>query len=434
MKLTRRAAILGGSAVAAISPVSVPATPRKSSFLWGVATAAHQIEGNNVNSDYWVMEHVPGSYFKERSGDACDSWNRWREDIALIKSAGLNCYRFSVEWARIEPAPGEFSAATLDHYRRICIACREAGIEPVVTLHHFTSPRWVAALGGWETTDVVDHYVRYVERTARALGDVVGWYCTMNEPNAQVTSKVLQRQPWAIEPRLRADAARAVGSDKFHMYFLGDSFRVRDLCLTAHAKARDAIKAVAPAAKVGLTLALQELVAGPGGEALYTRIFAEARAPFYEAASKDDFVGVQTYNRFETGPDGYLPAPAGAMTDMFGLPTQPDALAVTVQEAWAHAKVPVLVTEHGHNTRDDVQRIRHLAQSLDGLAGTIAGGAPVLGYIHWSLLDNFEWSSGYVPRFGLVAVDRTTFGRRPKPSLTAYRDLVRGMRHRHAWA
>lgn len=143
---------------------------------------------------------------------------------------------------------------------------------------------------------------------------------------------------------------------------------------------------------------------------------------------------MQTYNKFETGPDGYLTPPAGAMKDMFGLPTQPSALAATVREAWTHAKVPVLVSEHGHNTNDDSRRVDHLHASIEGLAGEIAAGTPVLGYIHWSLLDNFEWSSGYIPRFGLVAVDRATFARSPKPSLTAYRNMVGPLRRRYRWA
>jgi len=206
------------------------------------------------------------------------------------------------------------------------------------------------------------------------------------------------------------------------------------MCLAAHAKGRDVIKDVVPDAKVGLTLALQELSTGPGGEALYNRIFAEARAPFYEAASRDDFIGVQTYNKFETGPEGYLPTPTDTMKDMFGLPTQPGALAATVHEAWTHAQVPVLVSEHGHNTNDDRQRVRHLRESIEGLANEIASGTPVVGYFHWSLPDNFEWSSGYVPRFGLVAVDRTTFKRTPKPSLAAYRALVEQMRKQRRFA
>lgn len=432
----RREIVFAAAVSAATGPAQarLPGRKRQSGFLWGAATAAHQIEGNNTNSDYWVMEHVPGTYFKEPSGDACDSFNRWREDIAMLKLGGMNAYRFSIEWARIEPAPGEYSQAMLDYYRRICIALREAGITPIVTLHHFTSPAWIAGLGGWEDRQVIDHFVRYVERSVRALGDVVDWFCTMNEPNAQVTSKVLQKVPWAIEPTLRAKAAQRIGADQFHMYFLGDSYTVRDICLAAHAKSRDAIKAIAPAAKVGLTLALQQLTAGPGGEAYYKRIFAEAREPFYEAARGDDFIGVQTYNKFETGPDGYAPWPTDGMRDMFDLPTPPGALAAAVREAWKYAKVPVMISEHGNNTNDDAQRIRHLRASLEGVVRAISDGVPVLGYLHWSLLDNFEWSSGYRPRFGLVAVDRKTFKRTPKPSLTAFRTLVGEMRSRHRWA
>ena len=434
--ISRRAALgLGaGLAVGASASPRATSSQRRTKFLWGVATAAHQIEGGNVNSDYWVMEHVSGTYFREPSGDACDSWHRWPEDLALIKAAGLNSYRFSVEWARIEPEPGEFSQSALDHYRRLAVACRDAGIEPIVTLHHFTSPRWIAALGGWETPAVIDHFTRYAARTATALRGAVRWFCTMNEPNAQVTSKVMQLKPWAIEPSIRAEAARKIGSDKFHMYFLGDSYRVRDVCLAAHAKARAAIKSVIPDAKVGLTLALQQLSPGPDGDALYRRIFAEARVPFYSAAAGDEFIGVQTYNKFETGARSYLLTPAGAMKDMFGLPTQPEALAATVNEAWTHAKVPVLVSEHGHNSNDDAQRIRHLRASIDGLSAEIAKGTPVLGYMHWSLLDNFEWSSGFVPRFGLVAVDRASFKRTPKPSLGAYGSLIRDLRRRTNWA
>ncbi len=425
MTITRRGALGAAAALAAAPGLARPAAPPRGAFLWGVATAAHQIEGNNVNSDYWVLETIAETGFHEPSFDACDSWERWPQDVALVKAMGLNAYRFSVEWARIEPERGHFSAAVLDHYRRQIAACREAGIAPVVTFHHFTSPRWVAGLGGWENPGLPDLYARYCERAARALGDLVDWGCTINEPNAQVNSWVIAHEtPFPREFEIRAAAARAIGSDRFHAFFQGDGYKVRDITLAAHAKGRDAIKAAAPHMRVGITLALQQLEAGPGGEALYRRLFDAARRPYYALCAKDDFIGVQSYNKLLTGPTGYLPVPPGAWPDAWQRNSDPEVLGTVVREVHAHCAAPILVTENGINATDNALRVRHLDASVAGLLRCRAEGIPVLGYIHWSLLDNFEWSSGYVPRFGLYACDRQSFARTAKPAAAAYRRLV----------
>lgn len=152
-------------------------------FLWGTATAAHQVEGNNVNSDVWVFEHMPKSPYVEPSGDACDHYHRYRSDIALLAELGFNAYRFSIEWARIEPEEGEFSLAVLEHYRDMLRACQEHNITPIVTFHHFTSPRWLMAHGGWESKKTPDRFARYCERATRYLGDLIGAACTLNEAN-----------------------------------------------------------------------------------------------------------------------------------------------------------------------------------------------------------------------------------------------------------
>src|SRR6185295_765611 len=152
-------------------------------FLWGAATAAHQVEGNNVNSDLWVLEHLKPSMYAEPSGDACDHYHRYREDIALVASLGLNTYRFSIEWARIEPEQGSFSRAELEHYRRMLAACHEHGLLPMVTFWHFTAPRWFAGLGGCENPGAGDLSTRYTERAAKHLGDLIGSATTFNEPN-----------------------------------------------------------------------------------------------------------------------------------------------------------------------------------------------------------------------------------------------------------
>jgi beta-glucosidase len=156
-------------------------------FRWGTATAAHQIEGGNVNNDWWAFEHTPGSGCAESSGDACDSWHRWQEDADLVAALGLDDYRFSVEWSRVEPAEGEISRAALDHYRRQCAGLRERGVNPVVTLHHFTTPTWLTSQGGWESKVAVERFGRFCTVVADALGDVMTSACTVNEPNIVAT-------------------------------------------------------------------------------------------------------------------------------------------------------------------------------------------------------------------------------------------------------
>ena len=398
-------------------------------FAWGVATAAHQIEGNNVGSDYWLLEHLPSTNFAEPSGDACDSWDRWADDVALLRDLGVSAYRFSIEWARIEPEEGRFSAAALDHYRRLCAALVDAGVRPIVTFHHFTSPRWLAARGGWEDGATPDRFARYCERSARALKDVMAVACTINEPNAQLNSYILRGdRPFDGEDAVVAEAKRALGSDSFGSYFMGDSYRVRDVCMEAHRKAVQVIGSAAPGVPTGLTLALQALESGEGGEALYGKLFEEARRPFYELCAGDDFLGVQPYNRFRTGPSGYHPARPGVDVDLWGHEAPPDVLEAALREAWRCCGAPMLVSEHGINTDDDARRLDHLVRSLDGLRACLTDGIPVLGYVHWSLLDNFEWRSGYRPRFGLYEVDRDTFVRKAKLSAAAFAALVREAR------
>ena len=161
-------------------------------FLWGAATAAHQVEGNNINTESWVLEHLPETIYAEPSGDACDHYHRYPEDIALLAKLGFNAYRFSLDWARIEPEEGEFSYAELEHYRHMLATCHEHGIQPVVTFHHFTSPRWLMPYGGWVDEKTPDRFARFCERAVNHLGDLISVACTVNEPNIPVVlSKLL---------------------------------------------------------------------------------------------------------------------------------------------------------------------------------------------------------------------------------------------------
>ena len=284
-------------------------------FVWGTATAAHQVEGNNIASDFWVLEHTPGTMFQEPSGDACDQLHRYPDDIALLRSLGFGSYRFSIEWARIEPEEGRFSVAALDHYRRVLACCHENGVLPCVTFHHFTSPRWVAADGGWESEVTVDRFLRYCERATAHLGDLIHLGCTLNEANLPVSlalAGVLPRQGLKDLAPFMAEAARRCGTtlEQFGPFLLGDPFKTRDVMLAAHCRARDVIRSGPGDFPVGITLAMQDLVAVPGGEAHLAEARAESFDVFLDAASNDDFVGVQTYSRTRYGPDGPLPPEA----------------------------------------------------------------------------------------------------------------------------
>jgi beta-glucosidase len=391
-------------------PAADPApTAFPEGFVWGTATAAHQIEGGNWNNDWWAWEHAPGTPCAEPSGDACDSWNRVDEDVAIVADLGLGSYRFSVEWSRIEPEEGEWSHAAVAHYRRQCEALRARGVEPTVTFHHFTTPRWVVAAGGWEDPATADRFAAFSRRLAGELGDVIGRACTINEPNIVATIG------WRLGgfPPGKTDADLRL--------------RVNDVFVDAHRKAVDAIRAGAPGVPVGLALSMTDYQAADGGEERMARMRLEMEDVFLDATDGDDFLGVQTYTRMRLGSRGILGAEAGVPVLDMGYEFWPRSLEACLRRAWSYTggRVPLLVTENGIGTTDDDQRIAYVHEALEGVLRALSDGVDVRGYTYWSLLDNFEWAFGYRPRFGLVAVDRATFERTPKPSAAWFASVVR---------
>ena len=390
-------------------------------FLWGAATAAHQVEGNNVNNDGWLLEHLPGTIYAEPSGDACDHYHRYPQDIALLAELGFNAYRFSVEWARIEPEEGEFSWAILEHYRRMLTTCRDHGITPVVTFHHFTSPRWLLAAGGWEDAQTPIRFARYCERVTRHLGDLIGAACTLNEPNLPRLLSVLGVVPPAEQQRhapMWVAAGRALGMppERVAPFQYTATDAGFETMLAAHRAGRDAIKAMRGDLPVGWTLALADIQAGPGGEERAAQVRRAVNEVYLEVVRGDDFVGVQTYGRIRFGPDGLLGPEEGAELNMLGEEIYPQALEATIRQAAAVAGIPVIVTENGVATQDDTRRIGYVQRALRGVANCLRDGIDVRGYIYWTALDNFEWIFGYRPTFGLIAVDRATQERTVKPS------------------
>jgi beta-glucosidase len=381
-------------------------------FLMGAASAAHQIEGGNVNADLWDAEWTRKSIFKEPSGDACDSYHRYAEDIDLLASAGLDTYRFGVEWARVEPEDGYFSRAALDHYRRVLTTCAEHGVTPMVTYQHFTSPKWFARRGGWEGDQGAERFARFVERCTRHFGELVPWVCTINEANllagiGDVMAAYVGTSGGSTDAT-RDDRPAPIG---------GFPHPDVEVMSRVHRLAVEAVKSGPGNAKVGWTLAIVDLQAADGGEEQMLAKRQTAQLDFLAVSSEDDFVGVQTYTRELIGPDGTVRLPKGTPRMQTGWEIYPEALEHTVRLAAEHSGRPVFVTENGIATADDDERVDYTSRALEGVARCLDDGVEVLGYLHWTLLDNFEWMAGYAKTFGLIEVDRETFERRPKPSL-----------------
>jgi beta-glucosidase len=398
-------------------------------FLWGVATSGHQTEGGNSTSDTWFAENVSPSIFREPSGPACDSWDLWRADLDLVAGMGLNAYRFSVEWARVEPVEGEFSAEALAHYAAIVDRCLELGLAPVVTFNHMTNPHWFAKRGGWLDPGSAQVFARYCGVLMDRIGDSIAYAVTLNEPNLPRLLSWIP-MPDAVHDLERATleaASRAAGVPRYRLdnVVLPEELgAMEDGRAAAHLAAKAVIKGRRPDLPVGLTLAVVDDQA-VGDPTIRDQKRSEVYGRWLRLVRDDDFVGVQNYERARYDANGPLPPPEGATLNQMGSDVYPPSLGNAVRYVHGETGVPVFVTEHGMATDDDTHRAAFLEPALSGLRDAIADGVPVLGYIHWTLLDNFEWVFGYDLRLGLVEVDRKTFARTPKPSAAEYARLVR---------
>lgn len=428
LEVNRRTMLAGTAAatLTAAAPLGATAASGRPPFLWGTAGAAYQVEGNNFASDIWVLEHLKPSIFKEVSGDAADTYHRYGEDIALAASLGFNTHRFSIEWSRIEPEQGQFSAAAIAYYRRVIETIRKHGMTPVVVYNHFTVPRWFAGIGGFTRAENVELFVRYCRHVTERLGDLFAIAITQNEPNlwaqlAWAPSYAGMRK--AFDAANRA-AAVAEAQEGFASPTLTEWTRQQAHMIEAHNKAREAIRtASAGRIDVGFTLSLpddRDPASGPSG-------VAKKRSQYVLPwlAAEHDFVGVQNYTYYEVGPEADLPPPQGAELTQSGYPLAPETLGNVVRMVAQHTKKPILVTEHGCSTEDDSRRVHMIERGLEGLFACMRDGIDVRGYLHWSLLDNYEWFAGYTPKFGLVSVDRTTFRRTPKPSAAVLGRIAR---------
>lgn len=410
-------------------------------FLVGAATSAHQVEGNNINSDYWAMEHMETAGFREPSLDAVDHYHRYEEDIRLMAEAGLDAYRFSIEWARIEPQRGYYDEAEIEHYRKVLLCCHENHIEPVVTMLHFSSPKWLIEQGGWEAEETVGLFASYCGYVAEKLGDLMGYVCTINEANMGLQIAAIaeryKRQMMAGTAQVGMDfeammanmqrqkqESRQVFGTETPQSFVSSRTPEGDiLIMRAHQAAREAMKAVNPKLRIGITLSLHDIQPMEGCGEAAERAWEEEFTHYMPYIRDDDFFGLQNYTRSLIGLEGVMPNPEDAELTQMGYEYYPEALEHVIRrvsECFCRAKgceMPIMVTENGIATGDDERRGAFIQAAFTGVKNCIADGMPVLGYFYWFLLDNFEWQRGYFMTFGLIGVDRSTQKRIPRQSL-----------------
>ncbi len=399
-----------------------------SDFLFGAATASHQVEGGNVASDWWQWERSRSreTELKRRkldpsefiSGEACDHWRRFEEDFAWAKHFGHNAHRFSIEWAKCEPTEGKFDEAAFSHYAAVLAALRQRGIEPVVTLWHFTLPQWFAKRGGWEAPDAINRFERFVSRAVHDFAGQVRWWVTINEPTAYAW-KAYAKGEWP--PQVRSSVR---------------SQTVLARLLEAHRKAYEIIKFVDPVSSVGIAHHIT-VIEPARPRSLFDDLAARAaRAvavsrPIAATLATSDFIGVNYYSRRRVRFSPTRPAdwfiktepPVFATSDM-GWEIYPEGLLRVLRELGRHLK-PIFITENGIADATDTYRARFIAEHLRRVKQALDEAIDVRGYLHWSLLDNFEWADGFGPRFGLIEVNYENQRRTPRPSAEVYAEICR---------
>jgi beta-glucosidase len=407
-------------------------------FMWGTATAAHQVEGNNTNNNWWAWEQEAGHIQNgQKSGLACDWWNgRWREDFDRAAGGGQNAHRMSIEWSRVQPTPDRWDEDALDRYREMVRGLLERGLTPMVTLHHFSDPLWLSEMGGWENDKAPGYFDKYVRKTVEALREYATLWCTINEPNVYTVSGYILGDFPPGKKDLRTGLKVAVN------------------LLRGHAAAYRAIHTLQPQSRVGLAihfrlfqgarswLPLDRLVAG-----LQNRFFNEiipsalsrgvlpwpASTRIPEAKGTQDYLGINYYTK-------EMVAFSLANSDtMFGrgffrkeaelsetgfIANEPEGLFEIIK--WGcQFNLPMIITENGAEGTDDNFRRRYLIEHIHQAWRAVNFNWPVKGYFYWTLMDNFEWERGWTQRFGLWELDNETQVRRKRPSADLYAEICR---------
>jgi beta-glucosidase len=394
-------------------------------FLWGAATSAYQVEGDNSNSDWWEWEIITGQ--KDRSGKACCHYELFEHDFDIVKGLHHNAHRLSIEWARIQPQEHTFSDLELAHYLQVILALKERNIEPVVTLHHFTNPIWFSRLGGWENKASAGYFLRYCNKVVETLGKHVRFWVTINEPMVLISHGYIMGQ-WPPQKKSFLKAWVATGN-----------------MVDAHVEAYRFIHSYYKRNNLGqprVSIAhnMMAFVASPVN--LKNNIASKLRQQWFNLAILDklirrkslDYIGVNYYTRSVVDVGGWSlrnfsldtsrkpekPLPKNTM----GWDIYPQGL-YSLLTGIKKYNLPVFILENGICTLDDGQRWDYIRDHLTQLHRAINSGVNVLGYLYWSLLDNFEWDKGFGPRFGIVEMDYANFKRTVRESAKKYSEVCR---------
>lgn len=405
-------------------------------FLWGASTSAHQVEGGNHNQwSVWELEnaktlaaqapfkdaHMPAwTEVKPRatnpsnyvSGRLADHYHRFEEDFDLLVAMNMNAYRFSIEWSRVEPKQGQWDAGAMQHYRDYIAALKQRRIEPIVTLFHFTLPVWFSDMGGFEKRSNIRYFVEFAERVVRELGKDVRCIITINEPDTYVGQGYVELQ---FPPQT---------------YGLIKALRVYNNLARAHNRAAKAIRAISPRFKV--SVAKNSTYFYPGDDAWLSRVSAACMQYVQDdyfikkVIRQCDFLGVNYY--FSNRVYGYrVHNPEKDVSDL-GWDMAPADIEYALLRLHDKYKKPILITENGVADHEDQHRKWWISQTLAGVRRAMDEGVSVLGYVHWSLMDNFEWSFGKWPRFGLAAVNYATGERTLRPSAVWFGKVIKKLR------
>jgi len=404
-------------------------------FLWGAATSSHQVEGDNRWNDWWEYEQA--GLLPYRSGDACRHYQLYDQDIALARSWGHNAHRFSIEWSRIEPKEGIWNLGAIEHYRDVLRALKRRELEPVVTLHHFTNPAWFLRRGGWLRSDSPKLFTRYVEQTVKHIGRDVKFWVTINEPTVYVKRGYITgewppclKSSWFKSAMVLRNLARA------HVAAYRVLHRFLDDVNVGFAHSAPLIVPCDPRRKLDRTVAWLR-------DAILNRSFFYLLGAFPRRGGSVpknlDFIGINYYTRDIVCSTGWGKrallgkschddhhSDRGPKSSI-GSEVYPSGLRAMLQKFSAFG-IPLFITENGIATDDEDLRREFIIRHLEILAETIVSGVNVIGYLYWTLIDNFEWSLGTTARFGLAEVDFHNQKRLPRPCVKLFSSVCRNNR------